>query len=116
MILSFVLLLMLTSCGADLCGYECRYYSDANVILISLLCVCVERQGFTNWFMLEGLGLHGELDLQEHILRKWVALVRKTGIYEHYNPYTGEGYGTEGLGMSTLVCDYIYKYGWTSYN
>jgi hypothetical protein len=40
MILSFVLLLMLTSCGADLCGYVCRYYSDANVILISLLCVC----------------------------------------------------------------------------
>ena len=23
----------------------------------------------------------------------------------------GEPYGTEGLGMSTLVCDYIYKFG-----
>lgn len=68
--------------------------------------------GFTNWFLLEGLGLHDETTLQEEILRKWVALVDKSGIYEMYNPLTGEPYGPEGLGMSTLVCDWIYRYGW----
>lgn len=47
-------------------------------------------QGFTNWFLLEGLGVHGRLALQESILTKWVALVEKSGIYEHYNPITGE--------------------------
>ena len=49
---------------------------------------------------------------QERILTSWVALVDKSGIYEHYNPLTGEAYGAVGLGMSTLVCDWIYKYGW----
>lgn len=71
--------------------------------------------GFTNWFILEGLGLHDKLELQEQILRRWISLVEKSGIYEHYNPLTGEGYGSEGLGMSTLICDYIYKYNWTSF-
>jgi hypothetical protein len=41
-----------------------------------------------------------------------VSLVDKSGIYEHYNPLTGEPYGAIGLGMSTLVCDWIYRYGW----
>ncbi len=35
--------------------------------------------GFTNWFILEGLGLHGENDLQEMILNKWIDLVEKSG-------------------------------------
>jgi hypothetical protein len=93
--------------------------------------------GFTNWFVLEGLGLHGKLDVQvsvalrycwgfvlytdpvlcwrvhqERILTSWVQLADKSGIYEHYNPLTGEPYGAVGLGMSTLVCDWIYRYGW----
>jgi hypothetical protein len=68
--------------------------------------------GFTNWFVLEGLGVHKQLDLQEAVLSKWVALAEKSGISEMYNPLTGEPYGPEGLGMSTLVCDWIYRYGW----
>jgi len=67
--------------------------------------------GFTNWFILEGLGLHGEFDLQAMILQKWISLVQLSGIWEHYNPLTGEPYGPEGLGMSTLVCDYIQRFG-----
>jgi hypothetical protein len=50
--------------------------------------------------------------LQEAILNKWISLVQLSGIYEHYNPLSGEPYGPEGLGMSTLVCDWIYRYGW----
>jgi hypothetical protein len=68
--------------------------------------------GFTNWFVLEGLGVHGQLQLQETLLTRWVGLVNQSGIYEHYNPLTGEPYGAVGLGMSTLVCDWIYRYGW----
>jgi hypothetical protein len=67
--------------------------------------------GFTNWFVMEGLGLHDRKDVQEAILTKWIALVDKSGIWEHYNPLTGEPYGAEGLGMSTLVCDWIYRFG-----
>ena len=37
--------------------------------------------GFTNWFILEGLGLHNQLDVQERILTSWVALVDKSGGY-----------------------------------
>ena len=68
--------------------------------------------GFTNWFLLEGLDLHKQYGLQRKILDKWVNLVDKSGIYEMYNPLTAEPYGPEGLGMSTLVCDWIYRYGW----
>ena len=68
--------------------------------------------GFTNWFVMEGLGMHKEMDVQKKILQKWVALVQTSGIYEHYNPINGDPYGPEGLGMSTLVCDWIYRYGW----
>lgn len=68
--------------------------------------------GFTNWFILEGLGLHGQQEVQERILTSWVQLADKSGIYEHYNPLTGEAYGAVGLGMSTMVCDWIYRYGW----
>lgn len=68
--------------------------------------------GFTNWFILEGLGFHNKMALQKTILDKWIKLVQKSGIYEHYNPITGAPYGAVGLGMSTLVCDYIYRYGY----
>ena len=67
--------------------------------------------GFTNWFVLTGLRLHGQDALAREIFDKWLALVQKSGIWEHYNPLDGAPYGTEGLGMSTLICDWIYKYG-----
>ena len=28
---------------------------------------------------------------------------------QHYNPLTGDGYGARGLGMSTLVCDWLQR-------
>ena len=68
--------------------------------------------GFTNWFVMEGLGLHNELDIQKKILDKWIALVQTSGIYEHYNPLTGSPYGPPGLGMSTLIVDWIYRFGY----
>lgn len=31
------------------------------------------------------------------------------GVWEQYNPDTAEGMGTEGLGMSTLIVDWLYR-------
>ena len=56
--------------------------------VISPSCLLLLK-GFTNWFLLEGLSLHGKSQLQENIFNKWIALVEKSGIYEHYNPLTG---------------------------
>ena len=41
------------------------------------------------------------------IMNKWVDMVTQNGIWEHYNPDTGKGYGAEGLGMSCLVVDWM---------
>lgn len=67
--------------------------------------------GFTNWFVLEGLALHGQFDAANAVVDKWIKLADMSGIYEQYNPLTGEALGAVGLGMSTLVCDYIQRYG-----
>lgn len=67
--------------------------------------------GFTNWFVMEGLHRQGRDDMVDHVLDGWVALVQKSGIYEHYNVLTGEPYGAVGLGMSTLIVDWLYRTG-----
>jgi len=41
------------------------------------------------------------------IMNKWIEMVERNGIWEHYNPDTGVGYGAEGLGMSCLVVDWM---------
>ena len=65
--------------------------------------------GFTNWFLIEGLVLHKQDALANAVLDKWIALCQKSGIWEHYNPLTGEPYGAVGLGMSTLIVDFLYR-------
>lgn len=47
----------------------------------------------------------------KRIMDKWVDMVTKNGIWEHYNPETGRGYGAEGLGMSCLVVDWMARLG-----
>ena len=38
-------------------------------------------------------------------------MVKENGIWEHYNPETGIGYGAEGLGMSCLIVDWMIRMG-----
>jgi len=45
------------------------------------------------------------------ILTKWIEMVTENGIWEHYNPETGKGYGAEGLGMSCLIVDWMARLG-----
>lgn len=63
--------------------------------------------GFTNWFVMEGLQKHGQTHVLHELMHRWMGMVAKGGIYEMYNPETGVGYGAEGLGMSTLIVDWI---------
>ena len=50
-------------------------------------------------------------DLVSSIMEKWIDMVENNGIWEHYNPETGTGYGAEGLGMSCLVVDWMARLG-----
>jgi len=64
-----------------------------------------------NWIVMEGLDRHGRRDVGDQLLSRWIALYQQTGVWEHYNPLTGAPYGVEGLGMSTLIVDWLYRYG-----
>ena len=45
------------------------------------------------------------------VMGKWIEMVMQNGIWEHYNPETGKGYGAEGLGMSCLIVDWMARLG-----
>lgn len=64
---------------------------------------------FPNWFILEGLTYHGFWTEARTLAQKWVNLVARSGVWEMYNPLTGDPYGAIGLGMSTLVVDWIHR-------
>jgi len=68
---------------------------------------------FPNWFAMEGLVKHQRSDLAKQMLDRWVAMVKIAGIWEDYNPYNASNYGVEGLGMSTLIVDWIYRFNYT---
>jgi glycogen debranching enzyme len=65
-----------------------------------------------NWLVMEGLHKHNVFgDTINELMDKWIALYEKSGIWEQYNPITGENYGVEGLAMSTLIVDWLYRLG-----
>jgi len=64
-----------------------------------------------NWFIMEGLSYHGHDEIVSQIMQKWIQLYQKSGVWEQYNPITGEPYGAVGLGMSTLIVDWMYRLG-----
>jgi hypothetical protein len=75
--------------------------------------------GMTNWLVMEGLSRHAADPTHgarsgaasEELLDRWLALVEKSGVFEMYNPETGAPYGVEGLGMSTLIVDWLVRFG-----
>lgn len=58
-----------------------------------------------NWFIIRGLKMHGFHDEAKLIEQKSKELVKKSGFYEYFNPFTGKGGGAENFGWSTLVVD-----------
>jgi len=96
--------------------------SEYNPIANTLLLWRGPIWGFTNWFIMEGLEKHGKRYCQfkaksnsrdevSRILTKWISMVQENGLWEHYNPETGKGYGAEGLGMSSLIVDWMARLG-----
>lgn len=63
----------------------------------------------TTWLVMEGLLKHGFTKEAEAILDRWVEMYLKNGIWEYYNPLTGEGLGQKCLGMSTIIVDMLHR-------
>jgi len=65
-----------------------------------------------NWFVMEGLQKHTIFNnVLDELLNRWIGLYQNSGVWEQYNPVTGTSYGVEGLGMSTLIVDWLYRLG-----
>lgn len=62
-----------------------------------------------NWVVMEGLLQHGFNATLNEMMDKWIDMVKVGGIFEMYNPLTAESYGVEGLGMSCLIVDWLYR-------
>jgi hypothetical protein len=60
-----------------------------------------------NWYIAAGLRLHGYPELAKKLTDSTRRMVGQSGFREHYNPRTGEGYGAENFGWSTLVIDML---------
>lgn len=61
----------------------------------------------TNWFIMKGLQRWGYAEPARVIAQRSADLVLKSGFREYYNPLTGEGYGAENFGWSTLIVDMV---------
>jgi neutral trehalase len=57
----------------------------------------------TNWMVLRGLQKYGKIDLAETMRAKTLKLVDNQGYREYYNPFTGEGYGTDSFGWTAAL-------------
>lgn len=65
----------------------------------------------TNWLMIKGLENYGYHREADNLTKKTIELVLKSGFYEYFNPYTGEGYGASNFSWSaSLVIDLIELY------
>ncbi len=58
---------------------------------------------------MEGLVKHNYTEVADQLLDKWTNMYRTSGVWEQYNPETGAPLGAVGLGMSTLLVDWLYR-------
>jgi hypothetical protein len=62
----------------------------------------------TNWLLWNGLQQHGQVDEADAILVSSLGLVAKSGFHEYFDPFGGEGFGTDGFGWTAaLTLDFI---------
>jgi len=62
----------------------------------------------TDWLVWRGLLQHGQHELAGHVTDSMLALVKRSGFREYFNPFTGEGHGSDGFAWSAaLVIDVI---------
>ena len=51
----------------------------------------------TNWLLWNGLVQHGQTEEADAILRSSLGLVARSGFREYFDPFGGEGFGTDRL-------------------
>jgi hypothetical protein len=62
----------------------------------------------TDWLIWRGLIQHGEGELAGHVADSMLALVRRSGFREYFDPFTGAGYGSDRFAWSAaLIVDLI---------
>lgn len=61
----------------------------------------------TNWFIVRGLRLHGYDEVADAITAATATMVKQSGYWEYYHPYTGKGQGAQDFGWSTLLVDML---------
>ena len=57
---------------------------------------------FSTWFILRGLLRLGYEAQAAHLVDRTIALIRRSGFREYFNPKTGEGMGARNFGVSTI--------------
>jgi hypothetical protein len=58
-----------------------------------------------NWYLCEGLRMHGYHDVGNELTRRTRSMVALSGLRECYNPYDGSGHGAREFSWSSLVLD-----------
>lgn len=61
----------------------------------------------TNWFLAKALMLRGYRKEAKVVILKTAEMIEKSGFWEFYNPFTGEGYGQPNFGWSSLILDML---------
>lgn len=59
-----------------------------------------------NWLIAEGCAHYGMSALYEQIRSTTLALLRQTGLYEYFDPATGEGYGGDNFSWTAAIVLY----------
>jgi neutral trehalase len=56
-----------------------------------------------DWLIWRGLRQHGSPAVTEEIARSIVQLVRRSGFREYFDPFTGEGYGSDDFSWTAAL-------------
>ncbi|HEV3310019.1 MAG TPA: trehalase family glycosidase [Chloroflexota bacterium] len=57
----------------------------------------------TNWLLIHGLRAHGAAAEADRLRDDTLALISRSGFREYFNPFTGEGYGTDSFSWSAAL-------------
>lgn len=59
----------------------------------------------TNWLLWRGMKQNGHSENAEYLAARTVEMVASQGLYEFYNPLSGQGMGAKSFGWSSLALD-----------
>lgn len=57
----------------------------------------------TNWLLIQGLEHHERSEIAGRLRTATLDLIRAEGFREYFNPFSGEGYGTDGFSWSAAL-------------